>query len=60
LEVLKELGGWSDISMVLKYAHLAPEHLAIQAENICLTVVPKDNIARFPAHPAKQLEGDRK
>jgi len=43
--------------MVLKYAHLAPEHLAAHAENICLTDVPKDNIARFPAHPTNQLGG---
>jgi integrase len=35
LEVLRELGGWSDIKTVLKYAHLAPEHLAQHAENIC-------------------------
>lgn len=28
LEVLQKLGGWEDYEMVLKYAHLAPEHLA--------------------------------
>jgi len=28
LNLLQELGGWSDNSMVLRYAHLAPEHLA--------------------------------
>jgi hypothetical protein len=28
IHVLQELGGWSDIRMVQKYAHLAPEHLA--------------------------------
>lgn len=28
LNVLQELGGWSDYKMVLRYAHLAPEHLA--------------------------------
>lgn len=27
LMVLKELGGWADISMVQRYAHLSPEHL---------------------------------
>jgi len=37
IEVLKELGGWDDIRMVQKYAHLAPEHLAQHASNIsCL------------------------
>jgi integrase len=34
LNVLQELGGWSDYSMVLRYAHLAPEHLAEYASNI--------------------------
>ena len=34
LNVLKELGGWSSLDMVLRYGHLAPEHLADAAENI--------------------------
>ena len=34
LHVLQELGGWSDIKMVMQYAHLAPEHLAKYADNI--------------------------
>jgi len=34
IEVLKELGGWADIRMVQKYAHIAPEHLARHASNI--------------------------
>jgi len=34
LNVLQELGGWSDSSMVLRYAHLAPEHLAEYANRI--------------------------
>ena len=33
LEALQKLGGWEDIAMVLKYAHLAPEHLAPYANN---------------------------
>jgi integrase len=33
LAVLKELGGWSDISMVMRYAHLSPEHLRQYADN---------------------------
>ncbi|MFC3875089.1 tyrosine-type recombinase/integrase, partial [Neisseria musculi] len=27
LYALKEMGGWENIEMVQKYAHLAPEHL---------------------------------
>jgi integrase len=31
LQVLKELGGWATFEMVLRYAHLAPDHLAMHA-----------------------------
>jgi integrase len=34
LNVLRELGGWSSYTMVLRYAHLAPEHLADYANRI--------------------------
>ncbi|MCW3586095.1 tyrosine-type recombinase/integrase [Burkholderia cenocepacia] len=34
LERLKELGGWSSYDMVLRYAHLAPDHLAQHAESV--------------------------
>jgi beta-glucosidase/6-phospho-beta-glucosidase/beta-galactosidase len=34
LNVLKELGGWAQHEMVLKYAHLAPDHLAQHAESV--------------------------
>lgn len=33
LEVLQKLGGWNSLSMVLRYAHLAPEYLATWAGN---------------------------
>jgi len=29
-----ELGGWKSFEMVLRYAHLAPEHLATAAARI--------------------------
>jgi len=35
MHVLQELGGWSDIRMVQRYAHLSPEHLAPYAETLC-------------------------
>ena len=34
LNVLKELGGWSDLKMVMRYAHLSNDHLAGYAENV--------------------------
>jgi integrase len=33
LHVLKELGGWADLKMVLRYAHLSSEHLSAYASN---------------------------
>jgi len=33
LEVLKELGGWSDLTSVMRYAHLSPGHVAQYANN---------------------------
>jgi hypothetical protein len=32
--VLQELGGWASYDMVLRYAHLAPDHLQEYAGNI--------------------------
>ncbi len=34
LQELMELGGWESYEMVLRYAHLAPEHLANAASRI--------------------------
>jgi len=33
IAVLKELGGWHDMDMVMKYAHLSPDHLMKYADN---------------------------
>ena len=32
LQELMELGGWKSFEMVLRYAHLAPEHLAKRSQ----------------------------
>lgn len=37
LNILKELGGWADYDMVLRYAHLSSEHLAHHAN---VTILP--------------------
>ncbi|MGA2564624.1 MAG: tyrosine-type recombinase/integrase [Steroidobacteraceae bacterium] len=34
---LMQLGGWASYSMVLRYAHLAPDHLAAAAEKVART-----------------------
>ena len=33
IHVLQELGGWADLSMVLRYAHLSGEHLREYVNN---------------------------
>lgn len=33
IDKLKELGGWADLSMVMRYAHLSSDHLHEYAEN---------------------------
>ena len=50
LEVLRQLGGWADMTMVLRYAHLAPGYVAGYAENAALTISPTEteNSAKKP------------
>ncbi len=36
LHALQELGGWETVSMVRRYAHLAPSHLAEYASNVAI------------------------
>ena len=42
IHALQELGGWQSYEMVLRYAHLAPGHLAAYADRLSIT-------AQFPA-----------
>ncbi|MEF3075213.1 site-specific integrase [Methylobacter sp. Wu1] len=46
LHVLKELGGWSDMSMVFRYSHLSADHLADYAGNTKLNSNNKLKIVR--------------
>ncbi|MGJ8619640.1 MAG: tyrosine-type recombinase/integrase [Methylophilaceae bacterium] len=46
LAVLQELGGWSDLKMVLKYAHLSSNHLAAYVDNVSvMKETGKDDVA---------------
>lgn len=47
LPVLQELGGWQSYEMVLRYAHLAPGHLAEYADRLSIT-------AQFPAQSERE------
>ena len=38
MQALMELGGWSSLEMVLRYAHLAGEHLKQDADRIVGTI----------------------
>ncbi len=40
LEVLRQLGGWADMTMVLRYAHLSPSYVAGYVGNASLTISP--------------------
>jgi integrase len=47
IHVLKELGGWADLSMVLRYAHLTSEHLSRYANNSA-KIISNDKILSYP------------
>lgn len=51
IHVLQELGGWSDIRMVQKYAHLAPEHLAQYADLLSTPRVVEFNSGTLSGTP---------
>jgi len=48
LPVLKELGGWASLDMVLRYAHLGVEHLADHAERIARPRVVRTKSGTVP------------
>lgn len=43
LGVLKDLGHWSSYEMVLRYAHLAPQHLAEHTKNVAGFLTAENN-----------------
>ena len=43
MNVLKELGGWASLDMVLRYAHLGADHLAEHAERIAKPRIIRTN-----------------
>jgi len=53
LHVLQELGGWSDIRMVQRYAHLAPEHLAEYADRLSSPRVVESNSRTLSGTPGE-------
>jgi integrase len=48
LEVLQKLGGWSSLAIVMRYAHLAPSHIASWAENSGTTSVLRHSEKQEP------------
>jgi integrase len=54
LPVLQELGGWQVLEMVLKYAHLASDHLAPYVDRMSgLRLVKDGEVATFSATGTK-------
>jgi integrase len=49
LNRLMELGGWSKYEMVLRYAHLAPDHLAKHAEAVTIWAQGESDFSVTPA-----------
>lgn len=47
LHVLQELGGWSDLKTVMRYAHLSPGHLSEYASNIPETGRNSEKLLHF-------------
>ncbi len=43
LQQVMQLGGWASYSMVLRYTHLGPEHLADAAALVTSKKVPRKN-----------------
>ncbi len=41
LNILKELGGWADLKMVMRYAHLSSDHLKEYADNTNLKTISR-------------------
>ena len=57
LEVLQKLGGWASFDMVLRYAHLAPSHVAAYAAYVSGTNLAQmengTNVTRIEAAPTR-------
>jgi len=49
LYVLQELGGWSDIRMVQRYAHLSADHLTVYADRL-------SQLRLVSTNPAQRVE----
>lgn len=60
LPTVRELGGWRTLSMVQRYAHLAPDHLRAAVERLVHTAPPAQLSRNYPAagpDPAAALLG---
>lgn len=58
LQVLQELGGWSDYAMVLRYAHLSVEHLAEHADNLSQSHLAGTNLVQLAHKGGEKRGGD--
>jgi integrase len=56
LHELMQLGGWNSYAMVLRYAHLAPDHLAEAAEKVSPAVAPAKRSRKSRAKGAARAD----
>ena len=59
LQVLQELGGWSDYSMVFRYAHLSVEHLAKYADRLSQDQLASTKLAQTSEEEEEKQPGVR-
>ena len=59
LQVLQELGGWSDYSMVFRYAHLSVEHLAKYADSLSRSRPASTKLAQSADEEKDKRTGER-
>jgi hypothetical protein len=58
LLTVKELGGWKDLAMVQRYAHLAPEHRRAAVEKLVKRKLPEASGTKSGTERSVALSGD--
>ena len=47
---IQELGGWSELAMVERYAHLSASHKADAVERLAIAETPRANLVVVASH----------
>jgi integrase len=57
LRTVQELGGWSTLDLVQRYAHLSPAHKAEAVERIAIVENNSPTLFTTPVQPARRVSG---